>query len=101
MSTTLLARLCTSSAFNPPRGCWMTAMGSLGNPSALASTRPRVTNSVEQMVAVGTPRFSSAMASWILHDVHEPHSPTALSTTSHCASASSISVGAGVLVPLL
>ena len=58
----------------------MTASGKAGMPSASASARPKATNSEEQIVTVGTPRFSSSMASWTLHDVQEPQSPTAFRT---------------------
>jgi len=53
-------------------------------------------NSSVTMVAVGTPRFSSSMLSWTLHDVHEPQSAIPFTTTSHSrAAATSISSGAG------
>ena len=53
-------------------------------------------NSSVTMVAVGTPRFSSSMLSWTLHDVQDPQSAIPLITTAHSrAAASSMSSGAG------
>ena len=74
------------------------AKGNAGKPSAFDSARPKASNSVEQIVTVGMPSFSSSIESWILHEVQEPQSPTALITTSHCTSSSKIASGAGILL---
>lgn len=70
----------------------MTAIGSSGQPSALACACPSVVKAVEQIVRAAGPRLVIATLSWILHDVHEPQSPDPVITKSHCPESSLITV---------
>ena len=60
----------------------MTAIGMPPMPKVRDSARPSGANSSLQITAVGMPLFSNSMVSWRLHDVHEPQSPTAVTTAS-------------------
>jgi len=77
-------------------GCDTYTAGKLGWPRLVVTIPYSPRNSSVTMVAVGTPRFSSSMLSWTLHDVHDPQSAIPLITTSHSrVAASSISSDAG------
>ena len=71
-------------------------MGRSGMPKAFASAKPNCKNSSVHRVTVGTPLFSSSMASWILHEVHDPQSPMALTTPWHSFASSSINAAGSV-----
>jgi hypothetical protein len=47
---------------------------SSGMPKAIASVRARPRKASVVMTSAGLPRRSSAIASWIHHDVHDPQS---------------------------
>lgn len=70
-------------------------------PSAPATPLPKGSNLSPTNVTVGTPRRSSSAESWKLHDVHDPQSASAATTTSHCSLISSTklagTVGSGLL----
>jgi len=51
-------------------------------------------NGSVHITAVGTPIFSRVIPSCTLHDEHEPQSPDAVITTSHC-STSSLNISSG------
>src|SRR5439155_10784581 len=77
-------------------GCRTYRAGRLAWPRLVVTIPYSVRNSSVTTVAVGTPRFSSSMLSWTLHDVHDPQSAIPLITRSHSrAAASSISSGMG------
>ncbi len=87
--TACAARSLTSSRLMPPSGWRMTTRGSSEIPKTPASVLASLTNGSEQMTAVGTPRRSSSIVSWTLHDVHEPQSPIAVMTQSASRASSS------------
>ena len=83
-------------------GCGTYTAGKLGWPRLVVTIPYRPRNSSVTMVAVGSPRFSSSMLSWTLHDVQDPQSAMPLITTSHSrVAASSISSGAGSAAAVL
>src|SRR5207248_6165154 len=85
----------TSSSRMPPSGCGTRASGRSAMPRFFASSRASASNSKVPMTAVGTPRCSSRMAPWILHDVHDPQSALPTRTKSHADSASRASGDGG------
>ena len=67
------------------------------NSSARSSAAASPRNAVVPMIPDGVAAFASSMASWRLHDVHDPQSAEPAKTTSHCLASSSMSsAGAGV-----
>ena len=62
-------------------------------PSASRWTCASCRNSVVTITAAGRPWASSSTASCVQHDVHEPQSPIAVSTTSLAAAIDWISAG--------
>ena len=63
-----------SASLMPPSGCFTTASGRPGTPRFFDSRCASSTNSSVARTIVGTPRSSSRIAPWILHDVHDPQS---------------------------
>ena len=90
-------RSVSSLAFSPPTGCFTTTSFGVTR-RALACARTSGRNvSVATMMAV-TPRFSSSMLSWKLHDEQDPQSPKASSAIRYlCATSSIMPGGAGWL----
>ena len=82
----------TAEACRPPMGWDVTAIGNSGIPSERRSTSPNLWNRWLHTVTVGMPRRSSSTASWILHDVQEPQSPSPTTATCTEAANSSITV---------
>ena len=75
----------------------MTISGSPDTPSAASSLTASPWNAVVPMSPAGVPSFATSMASWRLHDVHDPQSPEPAKTTSHSlASSATSSAGAAV-----
>ena len=75
----------------------MTSSARPATPSADSSLTARPWNAVVAMSPAGVPAFASSMASWRLHDVHDPQSAEPAKTTSQCLPSSSMSSGgAGV-----
>ena len=75
----------------------MISSGSPETPSEDSSLTARPWNAVVAMRPAAVPLFASSMASWRLHDVHDPHSAEPAKTTSHCLlSSAMISGAAGV-----
>ena len=72
----------------------MTSRGRPVAPSALSSLTARPWNAVVAMRPAAVPLFASSMASWRLHDVHDPQSAEPAKTTSHCLLSSAITSGA-------
>ena len=73
----------------------MTTGASWPAPSAAHWTSASLANAAVMMTAVGTPRVSNPTASCRLHDVQDPQSPMAVTTTSFSAAIrSSSSAGA-------
>ena len=69
-------------------------------PSASRCTSASCKNSVVTTTAVGRPAASSLMASCVQHDVHDPQSPIAVTTTSLSAAMVAISAGSASLEKL-
>ena len=75
----------------------MTSSGSPLAPSALSSLTASPWNAVVAMSPAGVPALASSMASWRLHDVHDPQSAEPAKTTSQSLPSSAMSSGgAGV-----
>jgi len=75
----------------------MTSSGSPETPRADSSLTARPWNAVVAMRPAVVPLCASSMASWRLHDVHDPQSAEPAKTTSHCLlSSAMISGAAGV-----
>ena len=73
----------------------MTTRSSRAAPRAAHWTSASLANAAVMITAVGTPRASNPTASCRLHDVQDPQSPTAVTTTSFSAAIrSGSSVGA-------
>jgi len=72
----------------------MMSKGSPATPSADSSLTARPWNAVVAMRPAAVPLFASSMASWRLHDVHDPQSAEPAKTTSHCLLSSAITSGA-------
>ncbi len=72
----------------------MTSKGSPETPSADSSLTARPWKAVVAMRPAAVPLFASSMASWRLHDVHDPQSAEPAKTTSHCLLSSAITSGA-------
>ena len=64
--------------------------GKFGIPKNFASVLPNSIKIDWQRVTVGFPFFCSSMASWTLHDVHDPQAPRPVITASHRVNSSSI-----------
>lgn len=77
------ARSLTRSRFSPPRGWGMGTGWKLDLPKVLAWRSAESKNGSVHTTTVGIPRFSSAIASCILHAVQEPQSAMAVTTKSH------------------
>src|SRR5262245_28606305 len=85
----------TSSSWMPPSGWGTSASGRSAMPRLAASRRASASNSNVPMVAVGTPRCSSMIEPWILHDVQDPQSALPTSARSHWESAARASADGG------
>ena len=72
----------------------MTSNGSPETPSEASSLTARPWNAVVAMRPAAVPLFASSMASWRLHDVHDPQSAEPAKTTSHCLLSSAMTSGA-------
>ena len=72
----------------------MTSSGRPPTPSADSSLTARPWNAVVAISPAGVPAFASSMASWRLHDVHDPQSAEPAKTTSQCLPSSPISSAA-------
>ena len=72
----------------------MTSSGRPPAPSALSSLTASPWNAVVAMSPAGVPALASSMASWRLHDVHDPQSAEPAKTTSHVFASSTISSAA-------
>jgi predicted component of type VI protein secretion system len=72
----------------------MTSKGSPETPSEDSSLTARPWNAVVAMRPAAVPLFASSMASWRLHDVHDPQSAEPAKTTSHSLLSSAITSGA-------
>jgi hypothetical protein len=77
----------------PPLGwCGISISGSFAIPKNFASVRPNSMKIDWQRVTVGFPFFCNSIASWTLHDVHEPHAPKPVIIASHRPTISSMIV---------
>jgi len=75
----------------------MTSSGRPETPSEASSLTARPLKTVVAMRPDGVPLFASSMASWRLHDVHDPQSAEPAKTTSQVLlSSAMISGAAGV-----
>ena len=75
----------------PPLGwCGISTRGKLETPKNFASVRPSSIKIDWHRVTVGLPRCCSSIASWTLHDVHDPQAPRPVITASHRLTNSSI-----------
>ena len=72
----------------------MSSSGSPDTPRADSSLRASPWNAVVAMRPAAVPLRASSMASWRLHDVHDPQSAEPAKTTSHCLLSSAITSGA-------
>jgi hypothetical protein len=72
----------------------MTSSGRPETPRALSSLTASPWNAVVAMRPAAVPPFASSMASWRLHDVHDPQSAEPAKTTSQALLSSAMSSGA-------
>lgn len=85
-----MARASTSASSIPPIGCGTIASLPVSS-SASPSSRARGSKDVVQIVSVDSPRCSSSIESWTLHDVQDPQSPVPVTTRRHSAAMRSAS----------
>ena len=78
----------------------MMSMGRPETPSEASSLTARPWNAVVAMRPAAVPPFASSMASWRLHDVHDPQSAEPAKTTSQVLLSSAITSGAAAVEAL-
>ena len=79
------AAAATASPRSSAVGCGIVAHSNHGAPSKVAIARAAPMNGSVITTAAGTPRRSKVMPSCTLHELHDPQSPMAVSTTWTCA----------------
>jgi hypothetical protein len=72
----------------------MISSGRPVTPRAASSLTASPWKTVVAMRPAAVPLLASSMASWRLHDVHDPQSAEPAKTTSHCLASSAITSGA-------
>ena len=72
-------------------------MGSLAIPIAVTSILALNPKGSEMTESAGIPACSNVIPSWILHELHDPQSPKAVSATSLSRSAAKTSGSIGLL----